>query len=997
MEYILSSLEEALIQDLGYVGQPGFIDTDLKQLKTVGKNRFILDAAYKTMSVFKCFGLWGFGEGNDSKPFTPLVYLAKSGSFDEAELIHRKVWSQGSVPFLLIFVEDSVLYCNGFNYSSKTWRDDIDIISLASNQFSAVAHLKAYKLKSSITWRDYALDSRARVDAKLLGNLENLNAIFTDGINNCPKLDSKIANALIGKFLYLYMLYDRGIITDNWITQVFPKVKLDDATHDIAIDQFWGLFDHIDKLFNGSIFPLKASERSRIKKQHMQLLRDVIRHDCLVTNSGTQLSFFDFHFGSIQTETLSAVYEKFLETESADKKRQDGAFYTPPFLVDYIVDKVDELCNISKGTKVLDPSAGSGAFLVAALRKIIEKELFSSDSEYLSPSRLRNLLSKNIFAIEKNISACNVSAFSCYITMLDYVSPKEIKKIVKGESQTPLFPKLIGINILNQDFFDDTVPEEFPKKFDCIIGNPPWQKIDEISESFGIDFMVNNDAMYPVDQREAAELFAWKVTMEKLSDAGVSGLLLPTKSFISPSAKKFSNAFAKSVNIVGIANFSHFRYKLFADARQPALAVITSNKAPEDRTDLVWVYSPLLTGLPIGLDGQPWVIIEDKAEVRKFDRNKIFSSPRDLFEAVILRPIDHKILDYVSDKVASGFIQSIGDLLSKTGLKISRGGSPVQTGLPSDLLLGGDKYKSNYFKTVLGLDHAADLVDFKSTYKLKKSDLEKVNPNFQKKFGGNILVIPRSMKKSFFIENPIAYNSSLNSIYCDDINPEKIQLLKALEKYLNSNVIKYFFSIFGKLWIIDKARLEVEDLKLLPIPICNAQDENILRILNCDEALLDDLLMEIFDFDFITKKALYEYFDFRRKFEDGQVPKSAYELPNESIIDRYKDILLKRLSSFIFEDAHFQVTIDQNQESKMGIVEISYIEDIESKPLRENSNIAIATMYNNLGVSIFTDSSYIDFNTNDLKAYIIKPLENCYWTVEKAFDESRVLLQRYIA
>lgn len=833
---MLSTLQESLLYDLGYLGQPGFIDINSEQLKTIGKNRFILDAANKTMGVIKCFGFWELGNDGSNRSFTPLVYIAKSDSFNGAELIHRKVWSQGGVPFLLIFVEEAALYCNGFSYSSKTWREDIDVISLISNQFSAVSHLKAFKLKSSITWRDYAIDSRARVDVKLLDNLESLNAIFTNGISGCPKLDSRIANALIGKFLYLYMLYDRGIVTDVWISKTFPSIRLDEPNHDVVTDQLWGLFDHIDKLFNGSIFPLTASERSFIKKQHIQLLQDVIRRGCVVTNHGTQLSFFDFHFGSIQTETLSAVYEKFLETESIDRKRQDGAFYTPPFLVDYIVDKVDQLCDIRNGTKVLDPSAGSGAFLVAALRKIIEKELFVSESEYLSPSKLRNLLAQNIFAIEKNISACNVSAFSCYITMLDYVSPKEIKRIVSGSAKTPLFPKLIGINILNQDFFDDSVPHGFPEKFDCIIGNPPWQKIDEISKEFGIPFMQSHDTLYPVDQREAAELFAWKVNKEKLSGIGVSALLLPTKSFISPSAKKFSNAFSKLVNIVGIANFSHFRYKLFSDARQPALAVITSNNVSEERTDPVWVYSPLLTSLPIGLDGQPWVIIEDKAEVRKFDRNKIFSSPRDLFEAVILRPIDHKILDYVNDKLVAGRVLSIGDLLNKTGLKISRGGSPTQTGLPSDLLLGGDKFKSNYFKNVLGLDQEDDLMKIESSYKLSKSDLKRVEPNFRKKFGGNILVIPRSMKKSYFIEDPIAYNSSLNSIYCDkNITREISHLLKALGKYLNSNFIKYFFSIFGKLWIIDKARLEVEDLKLLPIPIRTLSDPNIDKILSCND------------------------------------------------------------------------------------------------------------------------------------------------------------------
>ncbi|WP_183095365.1 N-6 DNA methylase [Nocardioides stalactiti] len=67
-----------------------------------------------------------------------------------------------------------------------------------------------------------------------------------------------------------------------------------------------------------------------------------------------------------RTEALATSYEDRLVDELADERRSRGAFYTPPALVDWILDRALG----STPATVLDPACGTGHFLVAAARRL---------------------------------------------------------------------------------------------------------------------------------------------------------------------------------------------------------------------------------------------------------------------------------------------------------------------------------------------------------------------------------------------------------------------------------------------------------------------------------------------------------------------------------------------------------------------------------------------------------------------------------------------------
>lgn len=60
-----------------------------------------------------------------------------------------------------------------------------------------------------------------------------------------------------------------------------------------------------------------------------------------------------------------------------DERRRRGAFYTPPELVEWVLDRA--LAGLSAGAPVLDPACGAGHFLVAAARRVGVAAVHGSD------------------------------------------------------------------------------------------------------------------------------------------------------------------------------------------------------------------------------------------------------------------------------------------------------------------------------------------------------------------------------------------------------------------------------------------------------------------------------------------------------------------------------------------------------------------------------------------------------------------------------------------
>lgn len=85
-----------------------------------------------------------------------------------------------------------------------------------------------------------------------------------------------------------------------------------------------------------------------------------------------------------RTADLAAAHEQALADDRPDERRRRGAFYTPPDLVDWVLDRA--LAHAGPGAAVLDPACGAGHFLVTAARRVGVAAVFGSD---LDPDAVR--------------------------------------------------------------------------------------------------------------------------------------------------------------------------------------------------------------------------------------------------------------------------------------------------------------------------------------------------------------------------------------------------------------------------------------------------------------------------------------------------------------------------------------------------------------------------------------------------------------------------------
>ena len=1006
----------ALLSRLGYTPESGWLEAS--DFDTLSTHRFAMQQARREMSVIGAFCLRrSAAEGTLA---TPLVYVAEAADKVAAQEIHRRVWSQGLVPFLLVATSDLVVLCEGFSYSRDTWEHEVqtfewETVEALPREPSATVELlegaaelwdlRAIRLRTSLFWRDHSIGVEGRVDRRLLENLDTLSDVLIKGISVSRKLLPPAANALIGRLLYVFFLADRGIINQHWVASRGHKgIELTDQRVEWSARATWKFLDDLDSIFNGSIFPLKGAEREEIDESHINLVRRVMKHRALpLSAGGVQLSFVDFYLGAIRTETLSSVYEQFLKNLRDGEKRRVGAFYTPPFLVDFMLDRVEEKVALRDGITILDPAAGSGVFLVGAYRRIIERARAERPDLGMKLEELRGLLVRNIFGVERNPDACHVAAFSLYLTMLDYVDPRDLTRVAAGEDPNKLFPGLVSTNLFALDFFENrSAFPGLPERVGCVVGNPPWQTVEKLESKAAETWRSRQDSA-PIGENQAAELFTWKALREHLVDGGILAFLLPAKSFINPTSWEFRRDLAREFTIVGSTNFAHLRYRLFADARQGVVATFVQRRAPT-ASDRTWVYSPLSVGQPMAFKGWPWTILFDRAEVQVFRHDHVTGNPRGWFEAFMLRPVDRHIRQLLEDAAAVGRISLLATLCESIGADIKRGGNPTETGVSELYLIdapneptpatGLARYQTGNLFT--SPTHRQDALPAK--------ELARVTPAYQNRFGGNVLLVPRNFSSIRFIDYPIGYTSSTLAVFFDKppknvTEPEK-RFLRGLGRYLSSRTALYLAAITGRRWLMDRKNLEPGDVKVFPVPLTGIRDPRLDGLLKLQGDELEAFVREALGLEGDLERAIEEFLAFRIGFKDGNVPENALQHPPRGQVREYTAVLKRTLDGLFGREGAFAVACSVETGVGVGVVAAHFKEVGSGKKGSDGQESlcrAALTRYLQSASNSFCDSLSVTYDARTTSVSFVKPLEFFRWTVDSAFADSRQMMDAFVS
>jgi hypothetical protein len=264
------------------------------------------------------------------------------------------------------------------------------------------------------------------------------------------------------------------------------------------------ILEELAKEFNGQIFDrFDEKEKKKLKETSLQSVADFLKGD-LDIRTKQYFLWKQYSFNYLPVELISSIYENFLPKEK-------GVVYTPPFLVNFLIDEVmplDKAATYFSGEQfsVLDPSCGSGVFLVSAYKRMLQwwsvnNYIKTGQIEFPSKKDCQNILKNNIFGVDLNGTATLISIFSLTIALLDKLEPKEIWDNLKLDN--------LRDNIQTQDFFKWANTDGHRKEeFDLILGNPPFNPIsgsskkDAVSEDqiqlFGVknkDIPNNNFAL----------------------------------------------------------------------------------------------------------------------------------------------------------------------------------------------------------------------------------------------------------------------------------------------------------------------------------------------------------------------------------------------------------------------------------------------------------------------------------------------------------------------
>jgi len=399
----------------------------------------------------------------------------------------------------------------------------------------------------------------------------------------------------IDRIVFLKVCEDRKIEPENNLFKLTKSGNL--------YQNLFQYFQTADQKYNSGLFDFKKDTITQNLEIDNKVIKNIITE--LYGKSKENETEFGFNFAIIPVEILGLAYEQFLGKvirltkahhakieEKPEVRKAGGVYYTPEYIVEYIVKQtVGELIEnktpdeISK-IKILDPSCGSGSFLLGAYQYLLDyhlkyynqlrirnyelgidngKQNSIHNSEfiihnlpltpdgYLTSQEKKRILLNNIFGVDIDTQAVEVTKLSLLLKALEGETEASIQTSLQlfNERVLPTIDNNIqcGNSLVGSDFYDKKLflsPKEERKinvfdwnvsfkdifkatGFDCIIGNPPWGSKDVLTEKSVLDYIVStfNRDIHNMN------IFALFIDQSRklLKIGGILGFLIP-KNFI---------------------------------------------------------------------------------------------------------------------------------------------------------------------------------------------------------------------------------------------------------------------------------------------------------------------------------------------------------------------------------------------------------------------------------------------------------------------------------
>src|SRR6266568_68073 len=358
--------------------------------------------------------------------------------------------------------------------------------------------------------------------------------------------------------------------------------------------RLYQLFREADERYNSGLFYFQK-EKDRVEPPD-DLTPGLEIEDAVLKKIIRRLYYPEspYEFSVLPADILGQVYEQFLGKvirlteghrakveDKPDVKKAGGVYYTPTYIVDYIVRNTVGKLLENKATKqaaklrILDPACGPGSFLIGAYQYLLDwhRDWFAShDPKKLATGRnpvlyqapggewklttteRKRILLQNIFGVDIDAQAVETTKLSLLLKVLEGESEQTLATQLRFYHERAL-PDLgrnikCGNSLIGPDFYDqqemDFLDEEERYRinvfdwnvefreimkaggFDAVIGNPPYirsQTLGEMQRRYYERKFTTATATYDI------YVLFFEQGLSLISKQGRVGMILPNKFF----------------------------------------------------------------------------------------------------------------------------------------------------------------------------------------------------------------------------------------------------------------------------------------------------------------------------------------------------------------------------------------------------------------------------------------------------------------------------------
>ncbi len=944
----------------------------------------------------------------------PVVYFSQLEEVNTAALaqLYRSVWSQSKAPLLYVISRQDILVFNGYDGPPPKDNPDEILSNDEAHRHRLLHHLqslydietarqeiadklKYYKrilLDTGTFWQTedgQYINREKRADQCLLDAMSELRRRLL-----AKDLSSEIAYTLLGRSIFIRYLEDRDILTEILVAQITNGLAQNYLTALDSKEVTYDLFDYLHQRFKGDIFPVDELERQVVSEEHLGLIQRFLQREDLETG---QLSFWSYDFSCVPIELISGIYDTFLSDET---RREYGTYNTPLALVDFIVEETLPLAKINLEMTILDPACGSGVFLVRAYQRLIEAWKQHNQVHPTAP-QLTELMQQSLFGVDAQLNAVRIAAFSLCLSMLDYLKNEDIVQ------ESFRFPRMETSNLIHADFFSEEIDRRFSdKKFDRIVGNPPWGN----GTLRGLALKWVTDRNLPTGDKQLVQAFLYRAP-HFCTQHGEVAMLAPTKSTIivgSDTHQKFRQKFFAMYHVRAVVNFSALVYELFPDSLSPSVALFYQSEQLTEQSKIVYA-----TPKPSSLSQSLGAIVIDSADIKHLEREELRSNSSLWKIALWGNPRDAGLIEYLQSLPQLEHLENTGQLREDIREGFIVGNKKTE----ARELQGMPCVDTNKFQPYVVKIHET----------VQESHFWRPLTQHQQIFAGPLVLIHQSScKAAFFTGDKVAYRHKITGIAGQ---PGEEQLLKWIVVYINSTLARYYHFLTSTSWAVERGTILHGEYKRMPLIIPDKDDPRLKEALTLfeeivllyqkrDEPLggeydtdiekakdrIDELVFDIYDIVPMEQQLVKDMVDYEIKFFEWSKRKKRHindekatpvRPPEASMLKEYAQTFIEVATSRLhYQNQTLNARVYQDGTS-LSVIEFELVQTADAQAVRFISGSEelhdllykldrrlwerqASTLYMRRHVRIYDGPRF----------YVVRPSERRLWTRSQAYADS---------